>query len=408
MTDLVIIGGGAAGVGAARRLAGSGLSVTLLEAASRLGGRAWTREVAGLDLDLGAGWLHSAERNSWAALAQSAGVAVDQKPASWGVQYRDSGFTREEQAAARAAFDDWTRRLSSAPPANDCAADALERGNAWNPYVRTIVGFISGAVLEQLSAADYVAYDEASSENNWRLPSGYGALIASSLPANVTLRLATPADAIELDARGVIVRTPRGDVHARAAIVAVSTSVLARGSLALPAELEPWREAARLLPLGRNEKLFLEILGAPTVEADKQVLGNPRDARTGAYYLRPFGRPVVEAFFGGESAQVVDEGGPAAAFAFAIDQLRALFGADFARRLRPLAASSWSREARIGGAYSYALPGHAAARAALARPFDQRLFFAGEATSVRDYSTAHGAHDSGARAAGEAAIAVRT
>jgi monoamine oxidase len=55
----------------------------------------------------------------------------------------------------------------------------------------------------------------------------------------------------------------------------------------------------------------------------------------------------------------------------------------------------------IGGAYSYALPGHAAARKALARPFEQRVFFAGEATSAGDFSTAHGAHDSGARAAEE-------
>jgi len=69
-------------------------------------------------------------------------------------------------------------------------------------------------------------------------------------------------------------------------------------------------------------------------------------------------------------------------------------------------ASGWSRMSRIGGAYSYALPGHAAARAALARPFEQRLFFAGEATSPQDFSTAHGAHDSGVRAAEEALAAL--
>jgi monoamine oxidase len=56
---------------------------------------------------------------------------------------------------------------------------------------------------------------------------------------------------------------------------------------------------------------------------------------------------------------------------------------------------------RVRGAYSYALPGHAAARAALAHPFEERLFFAGEATNPHDFSTAHGAHDSGVRAADE-------
>ena len=53
--DVIIVGGGAAGIGAARQLAASGLSALLLEASTRLGGRAWTLEIAGLDLDLGCG-----------------------------------------------------------------------------------------------------------------------------------------------------------------------------------------------------------------------------------------------------------------------------------------------------------------------------------------------------------------
>ena len=62
----------------------------------------------------------------------------------------------------------------------------------------------------------------------------------------------------------------------------------------------------------------------------------------------------------------------------------------------------------IGGAYSYALPGCASARRALARPFEDRLFFAGEATSAGDFSTVHGAHDSGVRAATEAIAALNS
>jgi monoamine oxidase len=61
----------------------------------------------------------------------------------------------------------------------------------------------------------------------------------------------------------------------------------------------------------------------------------------------------------------------------------------------------------IGGAYSYALPGHTASRLALARPYEQRIFFAGEATSQVDFSTAHGAHDTGVRAAEEVMAALQ-
>ena len=53
--DIVIVGAGAAGIAAARRLATSGLSTMVLEATGRIGGRAWTCDVAGLHLDLGCG-----------------------------------------------------------------------------------------------------------------------------------------------------------------------------------------------------------------------------------------------------------------------------------------------------------------------------------------------------------------
>ena len=397
--DVVIVGGGAAGIGAARRLAQTHFSTLVLEAEPRLGGRAWTEKVAGLDLDLGCGWFHSAERNAWVAIAEAEGFAIDRTTAKWGVQYRDLGFPKESRAEAWQAFGTWMENLQRSPP-GDNAADALPAGE-WTNYIRAIAGFISGASLERLSVADYLAYDEASSENNWRTPAGLGTVIASSLPAGVTRRLATPVKSLRLDASGVTLTTNAGDVHARAAILTVSTAVLAGNALKLPAELAPWREAAARLPLGRNEKLFFEIVGDSPFEPESQVLGNPRDARTGSYYIRPLGARTIECFFGGEGARMVEEGGSAQAFDFALEQLCALFGTGIRPALRPLIASGWAHMDHIGGAYSYALPGYAAARKTLALPFDTRVFFAGEATSAGDFSTAHGAHDSGVRAAEE-------
>ena len=404
--DVVIIGGGAAGIGAARRLAQSGLSTLLIEASSRLGGRAWTHEVAGLHIDLGCGWFHSADRNSWIGIGAAAGVPIDRSPAQWGVQYHDLGFPPAEQADAKRAFAAWLRQLEGSPPRSDCAADALEPGGEWNNYIRTIAGFISGGNLEQLSVADYLAYDEASSECNWRTPAGLGSLVARSFPAKVELRLATPVESISLTPKGVALRAPAGEIRARAALLTVSTAALTNGLLKLPAELAPWHEAAAKLPLGHNEKLFLRVDGGP-FEKETQLLGNPRAARTASFYIRPMGLPVIECFFGGESARCVQESGPAAGFDFAMEQLCALFGSTIRGSLRPLAASNWGQMQHIGGAYSYALPGHASARQALARPFENRLFFAGEATSAGDFSTAHGAHDSGVRAANEAIAALK-
>lgn len=122
--------------------------------------------------------------------------------------------------------------------------------------------------------------------------------------------------------------------------------------------------------------------------------------------IRLNGWPIIEAFLGGDGARILEEEGPAAGFAYVSAQLVALFGSDVSAAIRPLAATSWSRMEAIGGAYSCALPGRSDARARLARPIEDCLFFAGEATHPFDFTTAHGAHDSGQRAANEAMVAL--
>lgn len=394
--DVAIVGAGAAGVGAARVLAGGGLSVLMLEATARVGGRAHTAAMAGVPLDLGCGWLHSAERNGWTAIAGTAGVPIDRTRAAWGRQYRDLGFSPADQAAAGEAFAAFDRRLRTAPPDSDRAADALEPGGPWNGYLQALSGYINGVRIEQLSVADYLAYDDAASEANWRLPGGYGALVAASRPPQVPLALATPVTAIDVDGPGLTLRTPRGDVTARAAIVTVSSAVLAAGTIRLPAALDDHLHAAADLPLGLADKLFLALGDPGRLPPDQHLLGDPRDPATGSYYLRPFGYPVIECFFGGEGAEHVEQKGLDGAARFAIDQLTRLLGPGL--QLRLLGGSAWGGDPAFRGSYSHALPGRRAARARLAQAWDRRIWFAGEATSAADFSTAHGA-----LAAGEAA-----
>jgi monoamine oxidase len=273
--------------------------------------------------------------------------------------------------------------------------------------VRAIAGFMSGKGPEEISATDYLAYDDASTCKNWNLPLGYGTVVAASLPPSTALRLATPAERIDLTADGVAVLTRAGTVRAEAAILTVSTAVLAGDAIRLPAGLDPWREAAAALPLGRNEKVFLEIGREAAFAPDTHAYGDLRDPRSASYSIRPNGWPITEAFLGGDGARILEEEGPAAGFAYVSAQLVGLFGSEVASTIRPLAATSWSRMASIGGAYSCALPGRSQARARLAQPFEDRLFFAGEATHPFDFTTAHGPHDSRHRAANEAMAALR-
>jgi len=400
-TDVVVIGAGAAGIAAARYFSTTDLSVLLLEASSRLGGRARTETVAGRPLDIGCGWLHSANRNVLGNLAEVRGYTLDRQAPAWGRQYEDLGATPAVQSEARAALTAWHERLTDAMLRTDCAADALPSQSRWHPYLRAFCGFANGVSPEQMSATDYLTYDTASTGVNWRVREGYGALIASSLPDNTVVRLATPVLSIRDDKRDIVVRTQVGDVHARAVILTVSTAVLSGNDIALPRGLDPWKNAASNLPLGRDEKFFLQIVGDAPFMPETHMLGSFYDSRSCAFYIRPFGWPIIECYFGGDSAYIAEQEGLSAGFSLAIEQLVALMGSNIRSKLRPLIASNWRGLSYIRGAYSCALPGHAAARHLLAQPYDNRIFFAGEATRHDDFATAHGAYQSGRRAACE-------
>jgi monoamine oxidase len=395
--DVAVIGAGAAGIAAARALAGAGRSVRLIEASSRIGGRGWTERIDGMALDLGCGWLHSADRNPWTGIAERAGIAVAKGPTAWRTQWRDLGFSAADRAGADAAWSAWEARLAGDPPASDRAADALPSGGRWNGWLQALSGYINGATLDRVSIADYRAYDDAASDENWRVPSGYGALIAAHCPP-VPLHLATPVTAVDESGASLRLDTPSGRIEARHVIVTVSSAVLASGAIRLDPAQDDRLHAAACLPLGLADKLFLALDGPHPFEPETHLIGDPRRADTGSFYIRPLGAPVIEGFFGGAGAEALEREGPAAGFAHAIDALAALAGNDIRRALRPLAATAWGRQDFVRGSYSHALPGHAAARAVLAAP-GERVTFAGEATHASDFSTAHGAYESGLRAA---------
>lgn len=393
--DVAIIGAGAAGIAAARRLAARGRSVLLIEALPRLGGRAHTVERAGLPLDLGCSWLHSGERNPLTVLAEEHGLVVERRHAAWEEQLDNIHFPESARHEAWAAYERFIQALAANPPPSDRASDILPPDNPWRPFVDGLSSFINGVESDCLSARDFTAYESAASDNNWRLPGGYGAFIAS-LGAEIPVALGTKVRSIAQD-QGVTIETDQGIIRAGAAIVTVSTNILARGAIRFDPSVDDHLHAAAQLPLGLADKVFLSLADPDAVPPESHLLGRFDRAGTGSYYLRPLGRPLVECFLGGAEACALEE---ADAAAFAIGELRDLLGADFARGLSPLAVTRWGKEPTVLGSYSHALPGCASARAVLARPVSERLVFAGEACSPQDFSTAHGAWQSGIAAAG--------
>lgn len=406
--DVVVVGAGAAGLAAAHALRQQGFAVTVLEARRRLGGRAWTAQLEGYPADLGCGWLHSAEDNPWVEVAARLGMAVDRRPPDWG-----KGFIRQRQleppearARERAMRRFW--RMTETPPAGPDRplGDLLPADDPWLPGFTAVTSFVSGAEPASLSQLDLARYQD--SGVNWRVVEGYGRLIecfGSGLP----VVLGTPVQAVDWSGPGVVVATSAGRLHCRASVLTVPVPLLLDGAIRfMPALPTAKLEAAAGLAMGRVTKLWLAVDGHPfDLDADRQVLGTPCQVRTAIYHLRPFGRPQVEAYWGGAVAADLERAGIAAMADFALAELVRLFGSALRRSIRPLLASSWAGDPFARGAYSYARPGGADGRAALAEPVADRLFFAGEACSIHAFSTAHGAYATGIAAARAVARTLR-
>jgi monoamine oxidase len=401
--DIAIIGAGAAGLGAARALQNSHLSTLVLEARDRVGGRGHTIMTApGIAFDAGCGWLHSADKNSFVTIAEQLNFEIDKTRPPWREQSFDTGFPLPERLDFIKALDAFYDRAEVAAKdlknSDAAASDYLEPGNRWNPMIDALSTYINGCELDSVSIQDMDAYEDT--EINWRIRRGYGALMVA-YGADLPLALNTQVTLIDHSGKRVRIETSRGTLSAGKVIVTVPTNLIAEEALrfhpALPAKVA----AARGLPLGLADKVMLALDEPEALPKDGNLRGATMRTTMGSFHLRPFGQACIEGYFGGRFAQTLEDAGDGALAAEAIDEIVALLGSDFRRKLKPLAESRWAHDPFARGSYSHALPGHAGMRAVLAAPVDGRLFFAGEATSPNFFSTAHGARDSGERAAAE-------
>jgi monoamine oxidase len=403
--DVVVIGAGAAGVGAGRALAEAGSRFVVLEARDRIGGRAWTVDSGrGHPIDLGCEWLHSADINPLVPLAREVGVEVDEHAAVWASKWIEAQLGAAAYADYRAAVEalyDGAAALAEADGPDVPWSDFLEPGSRWRAPLDVVCGWITGVRLDQVSAVDAGRNQETMV--NWRLPGGYGALI-ERFAADLPVRLATPVTRVDWGGGEIAVETPAGRLTAGRVIVTLPTNLLAAERIdftpALPAEK---LQAAADLPLGADLKLFLAIEGDPFGGLrDSQINTRFDRIESSHMHLQPFGWPLVGCYFGGDLARDLEAAGLAEMAAFAEDELAFACGEKIRGNFTALAASAWMADPLAGGAYSYTRPGAVEARATLAKPLEDRIFFAGEATSGDHYATAHGAFTSGQRAAREA------
>ncbi|MFZ3327492.1 MAG: FAD-dependent oxidoreductase [Methylocella sp.] len=247
--EVVIVGAGAAGLGAALRLAAARVSFAVFEARGRIGGRAYTIADAPFPLDLGCGWLHSADRNPWTRIAAEAGFTIDRTLPAWGTQSFDFGFSAEDQDAYALASRRFHDRFEAIGPNDaDCsAAELLEPNCRFNPLLNAVSSYVNGVELNLVSVQDSNRY--ADTGVNWRVAEGYGAAIAAQA-AGLPIRLNCPVMLIDHRGKRLAIETALGTVTADAVIVTVPTPLIAAQEIRFRPELTDKAAAASVLPLG--------------------------------------------------------------------------------------------------------------------------------------------------------------
>jgi monoamine oxidase len=275
------------------------------------------------------------------------------------------------------------------------ASDAFEPASPWNGIIRSVLAYISGADAERLSAQDFERYED--SGVNWRVVEGLGAAIAAHGDG---LHAVFGCEVTRIDHSGKRLRieTSKGPIVCDKVILTLPTNVIAETESLFSPALPDKAEAAAGLPLGLADKLYLALDNAEEFARDTRVFGRT-DGMTGSYTLHAFGKPQIECYYGASLAAELERGGDEAFLACAREDLVRHLGANFAKRIRLLAVHRWGADPFARGSYSAALPGKAECREILTAPVEDRIFFAGEACSASDFSTAHGAYRTGVSAA---------
>ena len=404
--DVIVIGAGAAGIAAARRIAAANRKVVLIEAGDRIGGRCATDTTTfGVPFDRGARWIFSPESNPVAKLARGAGMEL--YPAPQGPRIRigrrnaRAGETEDFLAhlvrANRAIADASRNKIDVS------ATDALPKD--FGDWLRTLEFTMGPAAiakdLKTVSTIDLARMEPRDTASFCR--QGFGALLAK-LGEGLPVALSTVATRVDWSGRDAEVQTSAGKVQARAAIVTVSTGVLAAGKIQFAPDLARRHlDAAAKLGLGAYERIVLEFSGNPlNLQRDDIVIEQSDSARTALLAANIGGSSLCAIDVAGGFGRDLAASGEASMVAFATEWLGKLYGNEIKAQIRRSAATRWGAAPYVLGAMSAASPGAAAARKALMESAGN-LFFAGEAAHETQWGTVGGAWESGERAA-EAAL----
>lgn len=407
--DAIVVGAGAAGIAAARKLVQAKKRVAVLEAGERVGGRCFTdQRIFGSPYELGAQWLHETPKFPLAQLAADAGLTVDKRAPNsqlripiQRVRGRGSNYRAARESETEEFYGNLVRSTRAIGEASDLDINCSEALPVdlrdWRETMEFLLGpFVTGADLAAMAPREYANYDRP--DHSLRLREGAGTLMRW-LALGLPIQYFSPVTRIAYGAQGVDVETSRGRFSSAAAILTVPTGVLAANKVtfqpALPARVA---DAIQKLKPGAVERVAVQIEPA-ALPSDQLYIEKAEHRRTAAAHINVFGSGISFVQVGGRTCRDLIANGEPAMTAFAHEWLANHFGSEITRLIKRTHISHWHAEPWTLGAFSYAAPQTGAARKVLAAPLAERVWFAGEAAHETLWGTVAGAWETGERAA---------
>jgi monoamine oxidase len=401
--DAVIVGAGAAGIAAARRLAAVGKRFVVLEAADEVGGRCITdTKTFGVPYDRGAHWMYAADVNPLVKLGVQSGLNVYTVPPGQririGRRYAREGEMEDFLAGlvrANTAIADAARKSDVA-----CSQALPKDLGDWRSTIEFVLGpYNCGKELSELSTADLARAIER--DNGAFCRQGFGAVLAK-LAAGLPILTGSPVKTIEWWSRQRLeVDAAKGNFRTNAIIVTLSTNALLANKVKFAPDLpKRHQDALNKLRLGSRDHITLELPGNPLgLRADELVFEKSENRQTAAILGNVSGSTLCMIDVGGNFGRELSAKGEAAMVDFALGWLGSLYGADMKNAVKRRHATRWNNEPWVLGAMSAAAPGGQSSRKILTEPLSGRIFLAGEATHETLWGTVAGAWESGERAA---------
>lgn len=443
--DVVIVGAGVAAIGAVDALARAGLSCCIVEAGTRVGGRAFTdpnrfRGAHGaIPFDIGCAWIHAGNTEPDAHHKRANPMALWARKLGFALHHQDPDeldiLRWGKRPGSKADFDAAStyleKRIDTFAERGLCAWPASGVVPTWNPSLlaaSTFIGPMDAAVsFNRASIVDLS--DEAEYEPNYLVPRGYGTLVdavAHTVLRNTRVFLSAPVRTIDYSGSNVVVTTAApnaASLTARAVVVTASIGVLKSEAIRFKPGLPGGHLAALdALDMGLLTKIPLLVRGFPhgasDVKPDANVLIMKEravpparfDAADLFFLAWPFDADLMVGFVGGDFAWALsrEKDSERVAIDLAKDRLVDLFGSEIRSKVVDGLMTGWGTDPLTLGAYSAAKPGCGQPREALRAPVSDRVFFAGEALADGGmYATCHGAYLSGSAAANRIAVALK-